>query len=89
MLFLDVERRLLLCPSLCIKPRVPKEVLTKAEEQLINCRKVGDRWLRNSNMVKRCMQVSPPPSNLKTCSVRSATCSNIFFSGTVIRYCTS
>ena len=87
MFFLDVERRLLLCPSLHIKLRVPKEVLTKAKEGLINCRKVGDRWLRNSNMMKRCMQVPPLPSNLKTCSIRSVTCSNTFGSGTVIRYC--
>lgn len=85
MLFLDVERRLLLCPSLYIKPRVPKEVLTKAKEGLINCRKVGDRWLRNSNMMKRCMQVPPPPGNLETSSIRSVACSNI--KRKVIGYC--
>lgn len=52
MLFLDVERRFLLC----LKLRVPKEVVTKAKERLIKCRNVGNRWLRNiSNVMKRSM----------------------------------
>lgn len=84
MLFPDVERRFLLC----LKLRVPKEVATKAKEGLIKCRKVGNGWLRNiSKVLKRSMQFPFLSSNLKTCSTRPVTCSNIFSCETVIRYC--